>query len=473
MPRVAALYRLLCILPAATLVAEPPPATVTLDLDRRAQTIQAWGGSSAWYADDYMDYTDEARAAFVDCLWGLDADGLGLNVHRARVVPTQPPGDGDLIDWSDPRLEQKARFLYYVQERHDPLLMLSCWTPPAWMKTNHQRVGGRLEPGRYDEFARYLVAYLVGLEERFGVEVDILSPQNEPDGVKQWDSCVWTAEELATFIGQHLGPMLEKAKPEVKLLVAEHTKWQTDLHDAILRDPRAEPYVDLVGAHLYHGTHRDPQAFRKAVEKNRPVWQTEFYYGNYRFPQGHAIDEHDRMLRLAEVMHNSLTHAHVNGYFFWWLLTSKDKAEEGLLVAVVNFDQRDPDLPITGWNISKQAHGFGHFSRFVRPGMVRLELDQDPPADGLLISAYIDDVESKITLVAINLHETSQELRLALPFKTEQPITVVVTDSKRSRVKQDSRQSEPDEPKVQLTPRSITTLQIPLPLSASHHHLPH
>jgi glucuronoarabinoxylan endo-1,4-beta-xylanase len=455
-----------CLVLTATATASDAP-NVRIDLDRRAQTIQAWGGSSAWFADDYMDFAEDARAAFVDFLWGDVGPGIRLNVHRARVVPTTPLPDADeLIDWSDPRLIGQARFLKYVQDRHDPILMLSCWTPPARMKTDGQNLGGRLKPEHYGDFAAYLVAYLIGLEERFGVQVDVLSPQNEPDGKKPWDSCVWTGPELATFVGQHLGPALERNGLDVKLLVAEHTKWQSNLHDAVLADELAEPYVDLVGAHLYHGTHDDPKPFANAVAMGRPVWQTEFYYGDYRFPRGHDIDELERTLRLAEVTHDALVTSRVNGYFFWWLLTTSDKAAEGLLVADVNFDDRDPDVPLTRWRATPRASGFGQFSRFVRPGAVRLQLDDDRPAEGLLVSAYLHDENRTLTVVVINLSDEARGLRLHLPFAVSREVAPYRTDQSLQMAVQPPIRAEPDDLgrfNVKLTARSITTYQFPIP----------
>ena len=61
---------------------------------------------------------------------------------------------------------------------------------------------GNLPPGRYDEFAAYLRDVILTLRQRDGVEVDYLSPFNEP----QWDwtsgqeGSPWRVDEMAAMV---------------------------------------------------------------------------------------------------------------------------------------------------------------------------------------------------------------------------------------------------------------------------------
>jgi glucuronoarabinoxylan endo-1,4-beta-xylanase len=401
------IFLLLCLVAAAPVV-EVDPA-------KRAQTIHGWGGSSAWFTDEYMAYTDDARAAFVDYLWG--EDGLGLNVHRIRVIATEPhPETNEPVDWTSPKLIEQARFLKYVQDRHDPIVLASSWTPPDRMKTNNDGKGGKLRADQYGDFAEYLAEYVAGMKEHFGVDIDIVSPQNEPDGEKPWDSCVWTGEELATFVGEHLGPTLQRRGLDTRILVGEHTRWDDSMIDVILADEQAAPFVDLVGGHLYHDTHDQPRIFETAVKLNRPVWQTEFYLGDYRFPKDQPIDEHVRTLRLAEIMHDALVHSEVNAYLFWWLLSEQPKSVQALLVADYTFGDRDESVPMRGWSITPRAHGFGQFSRFVRPGAVRLDLADDEPIDHVFVCAFAHDADAALAIVATNRTGKPQQIQLKLPI---------------------------------------------------------
>jgi O-glycosyl hydrolase len=64
---------------------------------------------------------------------------------------------------------------------------------------------------------------------------------------------------------------------------------------------------------------------------------------------------------------------------------------------------------------SKSFWVMGNFSRFVRPGFVRVELAGDRHAfDGLLGSAYLDPKNGKLVLVYINLATESQKVTWTL-----------------------------------------------------------
>jgi glucuronoarabinoxylan endo-1,4-beta-xylanase len=431
-------------------VAVAGPLEIEVDPSRTAQEIQGWGGSNSWFTDDYLDYTEETRRAFVDFLWA--DDGLGLNIHRGRVIRVGPdPTTGGPIDWKHEKLIEQAKFLKYVQDLHDPIIFLSSWTPPPRMKTVDSNRGGKLRPDAYDDFADYLVEYITGMEERFGVEIDVLSPQNEPDEEKPWSSCVWTGQEMAAFVGEHLGPAFEEHGIETKILVGEWTSWDDAFPNAVLENAEAAKHVDLVGGHLYHNSHDKPKVFEEAVAADIPVWQTEFYLGNYRFPKGEAIDEHERTLWLGQIMHDSLVHSQVNAYLFWWLLSPEAKGPQGLLSSPMNFDERDKSQPLTEWVVTPRAYGFGQFSRFVRPGATRLELADDQPAEGVFVSAFHHEGDGQMSIVIVNRSQASHELALSLPAGFDGELEVV-------RTSRDEQMATVREADVTIRAKSITTI---------------
>ena len=69
-------------------------------------------------------------------------------------------------------------------------LMLSPWSPPAFMKTNGERKhGGSLKPEYREFWADYICRYILEFRKR-GYEVQRISLQNEPKAVQPWDSCI-------------------------------------------------------------------------------------------------------------------------------------------------------------------------------------------------------------------------------------------------------------------------------------------
>jgi glucosylceramidase len=138
-------------------------------------------------------------------------------------------------------------------------LMVSPWSPPAWMKDNRDmNHGGKLLPRYRDAWARYFARFLSELEAR-GLYTWAVSVQNEPAANQVWDSCLWTAKEEGDFVGKYLGPTLGKAGfSDVKILVWDHNR------DLLLKRFRktmmsrnAKKYVSGAAFHWYSGDQYD------------------------------------------------------------------------------------------------------------------------------------------------------------------------------------------------------------------------
>ena len=92
----------------------------------------------------------------------------------------------------------------------------------------------------------------------------------------------------------------------------------------------------------------------------------------------------DTALRVARVIHCDLTLANASSWQ-WWLAVANEDYKSGLIYT----DYRKPGDPE---NIleSKILWALGNYSRFIRPGMRRVEMRGGPPgrlgADGLRLS---------------------------------------------------------------------------------------
>lgn len=132
-------------------------------------------------------------------------------------------------------------------------LLVSPWSPPAWMKTNgDMNQGGQLLPEHRAAWAEHYVLFIKALQAE-GFSVWGLTVQNEPDARQQWDSCLYTAEQERDFIRDYLGPALHAAGLfPVRILCWDHNR-DNLYHRAhtILGDPEAARYVWGSGFHWY------------------------------------------------------------------------------------------------------------------------------------------------------------------------------------------------------------------------------
>ncbi len=155
-------------------------------------------------------------------------------------------------------------------------VVAAAWSAPAWMKTppklfvrpsaenDFKGEDPKLRPEHYATYALYLAKYLQAYAAE-GVPVWGLSPQNEPLGNGgAWETMGWDAEEMRTFIRDHLGPRLEREGLDTKLMIFDHNKGPVDGDavqwvNTILGDPQAAKYVWGTALHWYAST-VDPYA---------------------------------------------------------------------------------------------------------------------------------------------------------------------------------------------------------------------
>ena len=150
----------------------------------------------------------------------------------------------------------------------------SPWSPPAWMKTNKNMCGGRLDRQYYRPFAEYM-ALAVEAYEAEGFNIIAVTPQNEPQYCPDtYPTCCWTAAEQRDFIRDYLGPVFARHNLSTKIWCYDHNFNHPNFPEAILRDPQAAKYIDGTGFHLYEGK---PSAMTWLHEKfpDKHVYFTE------------------------------------------------------------------------------------------------------------------------------------------------------------------------------------------------------
>lgn len=131
-------------------------------------------------------------------------------------------------------------------------ILASPWSPPAWMKTNTNSVGGSLLPQYYAAYANYFVKYVQAMKAE-GITIDAVTPQNEPLNPYNNPSMLMNAGDEADFIKNNLGPAFKTANITTKIIAYDHNCDHPDYPLTILNDATANSYVDGSAFHLYAG----------------------------------------------------------------------------------------------------------------------------------------------------------------------------------------------------------------------------
>jgi glucosylceramidase len=172
--------------------------------------------------------------------------------------------DMELVDFNVNVTHDTETMIPFIQRalelRPDMKLFLAPWSPPAWMKRSSSEYNasmlGSVKPvGLRDDmrapwalyFSKFITAY-----KKHGIPFWGLSPQNEPEFNAPWEACAYDPEYEAEFIGEFLGPVLERDHPGLSLMVFDHNRNNVQhWADVIYNHPKASPYVDGIAFHWY------------------------------------------------------------------------------------------------------------------------------------------------------------------------------------------------------------------------------
>jgi glucuronoarabinoxylan endo-1,4-beta-xylanase len=334
---------------------------VHIDLAKRHQTIVGFGASSGWTSPTMDD-------SLADAFFTADK-GIGLSLLRMRIAP-----DGTSLELATAR-QAIAR---------GASVWAAPWSPPAeWKDNNNVNNGGHLLPAHRQDWADRLVSFATNAAAE-GVSLIGLSAQNEPGYVPQppnsWESCEYTPDSLTEFVRYYLGPTLAKRGLTLPIVAPEAEGWSNfdGFANALLADPAAAAYVGPLATHSYRGS---AHLVASVQSSGHQVWQTE--YTDLR-------DTHDTgmgsALKIAARIHADLVQGNVNAWHHWQFIGADPYPYSGLA---------------DGKDLTRRAWVLGNWSRFVRPGFVRVEAAPSPQ-HGVSASAFSDPATSRLVIVFVN-----------------------------------------------------------------------
>jgi glucosylceramidase len=246
-------------------------------------------------------------------------------------------------------------------------LMLSPWSPPAYMKTNSSRVrGGELKPEYRKRWAEYLCRYAEEFIKR-GYEVTRMSIQNEPAAVQTWDSCIYSSAQEKEFLRDYLVPALKAHGLEnIQLFIWDHNKERAYERARDTIDETTRDLISGIAFHWYSGEHFEALDMirRKFPEKKLILSESCLEFGKYE--KGQQLENAHR---LAHDMIGNLNHG-MNGFYDWNILLDEKGGPnhtENYCDAPYLFDMEKKTL-----ERRMCLDYYWHFSHFIRPGAVRL-----------------------------------------------------------------------------------------------------
>lgn len=413
---------------------DPALPQVLVNPERRFQAIEGFGGAfTEAAAVTWMKLGAEQREACLRAYFDPE-NGHGYTLCRVHMgscdfalgsyAHLEGPGDLGLDAFSIARDHQAL--LPFIQAAMRvagrPLkLLASPWSPPAWMKSNGQMVGGgTLLPAYRADWAQCYVRFIRAYAAQ-GVPIWGVSVQNEPMATQRWDSCIYSAEDERDFVRDHLGPALARAGLDhVKIVIWDHNRdAMVERASVVYGDAEAARFVWGTGFHWYGEDHFDHV---QLVHDAWPDKQLLFTEGCQEGGPHHGSWELGE--RYARSMIHDLNRWTV-GWIDWNLLLD----EQGGPNHVGNFCSA-PILADTRENRLEFQSSYaciGHFARFVRPGARRVLCAATRHA--LECSAFVNP-DGSIATVVMNRGDEALRFDLRLDDRgatVELPARSIVT----------------------------------------------
>lgn len=327
--------------------------TAQIDASVEYQKIQGFGGINyPTWIDDLTE--DQRKTAFKN-----GENQLGFSILRIHVDP-------DKNNW------QKELETAKAAQKEGALIFASPWNPPSSMceKFNHygNSSANRLRHDKYAEYAQHLNDFVSYMRDN-GVELYAISIQNEPDFADDWTW--WTTGEIMEFILNYSDAI------DCRIMTPESFQYRKDFYDRILNSEDALSKVDIFGTHFY-GTQKSDMKYPLFEQKGegKELWMTEVYVPN----SSSDADTWPEALEVAVNISDAMTEGNMQAYVWWYIRRFYGPMKED-------------------GTISKRGFCMAHFSKFVRPGYVRISATESPE-EGISLSAYKGD--GKIVIVAVN-----------------------------------------------------------------------
>jgi glucosylceramidase len=219
--------------------------------------------------------------------------------------------------------------------------------------------------------ALYFVKFVQAYKEK-GINIEVVSPQNEPGYSGTYPTCAWAPTTYASFVGQHLASALSQAGLDTKIMLGTFNggTGDTSIVSTVMGDTTASAKVGMLG--YQWGMQSNVKADQKYA---RPIWQTEHKCGNYPWdtPFNDKTAPNDSAYAVESWgLFRDWIKAGVTSYSVWNMvldtvgvgIDSKRVWPQNALLTV--------DTATKKLNITPTYYVYRHFSQFVLPGAIVL-----------------------------------------------------------------------------------------------------
>ncbi|SDD09921.1 glucosylceramidase [Paenibacillus sp. CF095] len=395
----------------------PSEFSIQIDPDKNYQTMDGFGaamtGSSAHLINQLPEEQQEQLLKELFTTKGLNMDMVRHTIGASDYSVDESGAassytyddiesgtDYDMEHFSIDKDQEVVNMLKSVTELKPDLNVLGTpWTAPAWMKYGEKTTNGWYldynDPQVYEAYARYFVKYIKAYQTK-GIPIYGITLQNEPEFTSdKYPSMSMGAEEQAMFIRDYLGPALQDAGLDTRIIAYDHNWDQAvEYTSKVLGDEQAAVYIDGSAFHCYAG---DPSAMSEVHERfpDKNIYFTECSGGEWSPDFGENLS-----WQMSNLIIGAPRNWAKNVLLWNIVLDPQGGPTNGGCENCRGVVTIDPDSDEITRNV--EYYALGHISRYVRPGAVRVASTQE---QGKIENVTFRNPDGTMVLVAANTGE--------------------------------------------------------------------
>ena len=448
----------------------------TIDTSVKHQTFEGFGASGAWWSQDVGGWTEKdkngvpVREAIMELLYGADK-GIAMDIYRYNLGAGTGTGEkkGDFCHYwrssqsfigdngkTDYSLDENALWcLGRALKLGVKNVVLFSNSAPDNMTFNGKPHGDKslkkrtnLSPERYGDFA----GYVLDAAEYFlskGVPIKEISPINEP----QWkwqggqEGCHFEPDEMAALYRVFLEKMKERdLLDKFTLAMFESGQWGGEKFKkwfkAIMDDATLCGYIETVQGHSYNSSETEKRENARFLSENYPNLKRSCTEWTEMRNLGRDTGM-DSALDMANMICTDLTVLDAVSWSYW-IAVSCYNWRDGLIYA---------DTDTHEYTVTKRLYGYGNFTKFIRPGYVRVQCDAQ--GEEIKAVAFENERGSELSAVIVNRSSLFKEAEMdAEGFAVKE---IYITDGTNDLM-ENSGKYVLSEDRVKLPPESIATV---------------
>lgn len=461
--------------------------------------------AARWLFSQQMDNNGNPEGIGLSC-WrvnlgaGSASQGTNSNIDdETRRAECYLKEDGS-YDWT--RCDGQQWFMKQAKEYGvDHFLLFSNSAPVYFTKsgkanTNNQSMNCNLKDDCYDDFADFLATTTKHFVNE-GYHVTYIDPVNEPqfDWKDGQEGSPWENANISNLV-KELDKSIQTQQLTTKILIPEAAKWNclyggnearaNNQLSAFFDSSNSTYIADLpsvakvAAGHSYwtFRTNNDLKDVRERVRDEAAKYDVEVMQTEWSmldaapetsagFPASYdAASKMDIALYLGKLIYCDLVYGNMTGWSYWTAFAQEKWSQKNRFYLIRMNAKGDTgeesygDIKKGGTlTADKNLWVLGNYSRFIRPGYKRLEVNGADELNGLMASSWLSPDAKTLVTVLVNMSRGSRKIDLSLSGSHVEDVKTYVTD-KDHDLQYDATSS--DAANMEIPARSVVTVVMSL-----------